>query len=526
MADSEPTSSSPGITSAEANQATKRDEAFEEIGRKVQGMRLESSGVNNLPNAPEDDDQRVVEEIESLCMNCQENGMTRLLLTRIPYFREVILMSFYCPHCHFKNTEIQSAGQIQERGSRYTFTVTKKEDLSRQVVKSDTCITKFRELELEIPPGRGQLTNIEGLLTMVIEDLEFEQPVRKNVDPRLFSKIGTLCHTGRRMLAGEEFPFVVSVDDPAGNSWIEPSVDNSGRKWTRTEYQRTPEQNEALSLGDGNNEAGDQNEGQEDEVAQETRQIVPQLQRDAGDGLEEVEIVPDEVYSFPTSCPACTKACTTNMKMVNIPHFKEVVIMSTSCEMCGYRTSEVKTGGAVPSLGRRITLKVQKPEDLGRDILKSESCALSCPELNLSVNPGTLGGRFTTVEGLLTQVRNDLRSQIFDVGEDETPGDSVPQDTRATWDAFFDQMDKAIKAEVNFSIILEDPLASSYVQNLVAPEADPQIFTEDYERTAEEEEDLGLNDMKTEGYEEEEEDKEKGESATVAGDGKAEEEAS
>ena len=33
-------------------------------------------------------------EIESYCMNCEENGITRLLLTRIPFFREVVLMSF------------------------------------------------------------------------------------------------------------------------------------------------------------------------------------------------------------------------------------------------------------------------------------------------------------------------------------------------------------------------------------------------------------------------------------------------
>ena len=48
--------------------------------------------------------------------------------------------------------------------------------------------------------------------------------------------------------------------------------------------------------------------------------------------------------------------------------------------------------------------------------------------------------------------------------------------------------------------MLKDPLASSYVQNLCFPAADPQIETEDYERTAEEEEDLGLSDMNTEGY--------------------------
>jgi zinc finger protein len=32
--------------------------------------------------------------IESLCMNCHENGTTTLLLTKIPYFKEIVLMAF------------------------------------------------------------------------------------------------------------------------------------------------------------------------------------------------------------------------------------------------------------------------------------------------------------------------------------------------------------------------------------------------------------------------------------------------
>lgn len=39
------------------------------------------------------------EQIESLCMQCHEQGMTRMLLTYIPYFKEVIVVSFRCDHC-------------------------------------------------------------------------------------------------------------------------------------------------------------------------------------------------------------------------------------------------------------------------------------------------------------------------------------------------------------------------------------------------------------------------------------------
>jgi zinc finger protein len=145
-------------------------------------------------------------------------------------------------------------------------------------------------------------------------------------------------------------------------------------------------------------------------------------------------------------------------------------------------------------------VSVNTKEDLSRDILKAESCAMSCPELNLNVEPGTLGGRFTTVEGILTQVRDDLKSSIFDTG---AGGDSMDSTTKDKWGSFFDKLASAIKGEVKFTIILEDPLASSYVQSFTAPEPDPQLTVEDYERTEEEKEELGLNDMKTEDYEEE-----------------------
>jgi len=50
-------------------------------------------------------------------------------------------------------------------------------------------------------------------------------------------------------------------------------------------------------------------------------------------------------------------------------------------------------------------------------------------------------------------------------------------------------------------VILDDPLANSYLQDLYAPGPDPNLTTEVYERTWEQNEELGVNDMKVEGYE-------------------------
>src|SRR2546421_5414522 len=164
-------------------------------------------------------------------------------------------MSFECPKCGFKNSEIQSAEEIQERGAKYTLRLSEKDDFNRQVVKSDTCVAKFIELDVEIPSGRGRLTNVEGLLSMVLEDLEMEQPARRTLAPEVHEKIQDLIDKGRKMLDGEIFPCTLIVDDPAGNSWIEPSPKDKLSKWTRVDYVRTAEQNGMLSLGDaGGNE--------------------------------------------------------------------------------------------------------------------------------------------------------------------------------------------------------------------------------------------------------------------------------
>lgn len=44
------------------------------------------------------------------------------------------------------------------------------------------------------------------------------------------------------------------------------------------------------------------------------------------------------------------------------------------------------------------------------------------PEIGLELNPGTLGGRFTTLEGLLNQVYEELDEKVFARGDAALPG--------------------------------------------------------------------------------------------------------
>ncbi|EXJ55354.1 zinc finger protein [Cladophialophora yegresii CBS 114405] len=425
-----------------------------------------------------DPNETGVYEIESLCMNCRDEGITRILPIKIPFFKEILLESFSCDHCGWKNNTVKSAGEIQEKGAKFTFRLDTTGDLQRQVVRSDTGVFRIEDLGLEMPPAPGQFTNLEGLISKIKTDLETDQPARKETSVELYNALQAIIEELEKMLEGSGFPFTVSLDDISGNSFIEPSTEDKGAKYVRTDYLRSHQQNVQLGL------------------------VVDDDDNADGNAMEGVDIVDNEVYELHAECPACGKPCTVNMKKTNIPHFKEVIIMATVCEHCGFRTSDVKTGGAVPEKGKRITLEVKTLEDMSRDVLKSESCVLKSHDLGLEVQPGTLGGRFTTLEGLLTQVRDQLHGQIYNIGdEDLAGGDSMTADTKSRWDSFFDKLDSAIKAKFPYSITLEDPLANSFVQLNVDSGEDPQVKTEEYERTEEEMEDLGLKDMKTENYE-------------------------
>lgn len=92
---------------------------------------MAATGPGDVYAALSADDEEVQRpmEIESMCMQCEDNvsgekekgrwntindqGLTRLMCVRIPYYKAVILMSFECEHCGFHNNEIQSGEAVQ-----------------------------------------------------------------------------------------------------------------------------------------------------------------------------------------------------------------------------------------------------------------------------------------------------------------------------------------------------------------------------------------------------------------------------
>ncbi|KAH9810596.1 ZPR1 zinc-finger domain-containing protein [Melampsora americana] len=469
------------ITSEEV---PKPENHFPSIGETAEAIQAQDDSVQD--DVDQDGDEEHVEgvdSIESLCMECGKNGMTRMLLTSIPFFREVIIVSFKCPHCHSSNNSIQSAGQIQPRGSTYTVKqLCSPADLNRSIIKSEHCVVKLPELELEIPKGKGKMTTVEGLIKDCIDDLSLNQPVRQHTEPIVYQKIETLLGNLQQIIGPDAQPVTVQLEDPSGNSFIEAIGGLSDPKWSKREFNRTAQQNMELGL------------------LPDAAQALPQTTLTDDFEVEK----PDEVYSFPSTCTSCGKTLETYMKPISIPHFKEVILMSTNCHSCGYKDNEIKSGGAIAPLGTRLTLNVKDKEDLSRDILKSESASLSLPEIDLHLNPGTLGGRFTTLEGLLNQVYEELDQKVFAKGDSASvtsaADSSAPDANKSNMESFLAKLKQAISAEVPYTVIIDDPLSNSYIQNIYAPDPDPELTKLEYTRTPEQDDELGLSDMKTEDY--------------------------
>ncbi|CAH0730833.1 unnamed protein product, partial [Brenthis ino] len=427
----------------------------------------------------EDPDPEVT-QIESFCMNCHANGITRLLLTRIPHFKNVVVMSFSCEECGFENNEIQPGGAYAEMGVRWKLRVEESIDLNRQVVKSDYTAVRIPELDFEIPAQsqKGEVTTVEGLIQRAVSGLTQDQDARRAQHPEDAAQIDAFVSKLQELR--DRKPWVLELEDISGNCFIEnPEAPRKDPRCERTEFKRSKEQNHTLGIY------------MQEEVGPLPGEITA---ADPAQGGYD-RLVADEILQFRTNCPDCNAPADTNMKLTNIPHFKEVVIMATVCDACGHRTNEVKSGGGIEDKGVRFEVRITNKDDFSRDILKSETCSMSIPELELEVGGRALGGRFTTAEGLVRATRDQLADAPALRGD-------APALAGDRMDEFIRKLDEVLESKCSITLVLDDPAGNSYVQNL---NDDPHQYDDGlkvtrYERTFEQNEELGLNDMKTEGY--------------------------
>ena len=110
--------------------------------------------------------------------------------------------------------------------------------------------------------------------------------------------------------------------------------------------------------------------------------------------------------------------------------------------------------------GTKYTLKITDPSDLNRDLLKSDSCTLEIPDIEFHMNAGTLGDKFTTIEGILKDTRENLDNiSPFSYGDSET------KDKAGRMKTLLDKIELIQKGKIlDVILILDDPSGNSYLQ--------------------------------------------------------------
>ena len=167
--------------------------------------------------------------------------------------------------------------------------------------------------------------------------------------------------------------------------------------------------------------------------------------------------------------------------------------MAFVCDHCGYRNSEIKEGGGIGEKGKKITFEIKTPEDLNRDIFKSATSKFEIKDLEFEMAPGSLGSLYTTIEGLLDKLIREL--------EENNPFGKGDSANDKKFIEFIDKLKVLKDGNKPFTLILDDPADNCFIYNPKAPEADPQLTIESYERTWEQNDELGIVCMQTDNYE-------------------------
>lgn len=272
--------------------------------------------------------------------------------------------------------------------------------------------------------------------------------------------------------------------DPSGNSNIKnPFAPRIDKNMEVRQFRRSRE--ELLAMGYNAGSA-------EEELRLEERREFNGDRLNFVKPFEEEDFMSHEPVKFEVDCEVCFMPGQMASCRTSVPYFTDFIIMSFSCDHCGHHSTETKNSSAIGKQALVLTLNVEDERDLKRDLFKSETCYVEIPEVELELDYGTLGGVLTTVEGLIEKIHDHLGGNNPFIDSDQEFGNRMQQ--------LLETLMEMRRGERKFTLRLVDPICQSFLQNPFAPQEDRNVVKFLRDRTFEEDEMLGFNDMKVEGY--------------------------
>ncbi|KAI5192761.1 zinc finger protein [Nematocida sp. AWRm77] len=129
---------------------------------------------NLKPNQPEN--------MEMECISCGEEGSLRLLLVPDMFFPDVVISTFVCAKCGYKDKQVDQV-EASSTGVKLVCTLKKKEDLKRYVIISAGTHVSIdaKDFGVSFTQKEDEVMIVESLLRSVLEKLSGESSAPEEV---------------------------------------------------------------------------------------------------------------------------------------------------------------------------------------------------------------------------------------------------------------------------------------------------------------------------------------------------------
>lgn len=151
-------------------------------------------------------------------------------------------------------------------------------------------------------------------------------------------------------------------------------------------------------------------------------------------------------------CPSCVTG-TLNVASIlyTVPYFNEIAMFTMKCPECNFSHNDVFSIEERPPV--RWTLKVTDPEMLKIRVVRSGSGTIRFPDFGIDIEPGPAAESYiSNVEGVLYRIRPtvEFAARTAELDSEREQGQKVVA-----------LLMKAIQGELEFTMILEDPMGVS-----------------------------------------------------------------